>query len=238
MSRKTHKLTSKTNVSNYLNVSQDKEREPMKIGYGRTSTVEQDAGLEAQLRDLKAAGVDKSSASKFHRSTSSAGNSSPRLWTSCVTEIPSSSPNSTDWRGSVRHLHEIVEQLKKKGVALQILNLGIDTNTPTGKLMLTMLGGIAEFEREIMLERQKEGVAKAKRDGKYMGRKPTVQLQADAIRKLNAEGKSKIEIAAELGIHRSGVYRVLDKESDVEAQLEGKLKAWRKRGKNDEKDAA
>jgi DNA invertase Pin-like site-specific DNA recombinase len=81
----------------------------------------------------------------------------------------------------------------------------------------------------IMLERQKEGVAKAKREGKYMGRKPTVQLQADAIRKLNAQGKSAIEIAAELGIHRSGVYRVLDKEGDVEARMEGKLKAWKAR---------
>jgi DNA invertase Pin-like site-specific DNA recombinase len=119
--------------------------------------------------------------------------------------------------------------LKRKGVALQILNLGIDTNTPTGKLMLTMLGGIAEFERDIMLERQKEGVAKAKREGKYMGRKPTVQLQGDAIRKLNAEGKSAAEIAKDLGIHRSGVYRVLDKDADTEARLEGRLKAWKAR---------
>ena len=79
----------------------------------------------------------------------------------------------------------------------------------------------------MMLARQREGVAKAKREGKYMGRKPTVLMRAEEIRKLNAEGKSAIEIAAELGIHRSGVYRVLDKESDTEARLEGKLKAWR-----------
>ncbi|WP_219906663.1 recombinase family protein [Nitrosospira multiformis] len=54
----------------------------------------------------------------------------------------------------------------------------MDTSTPTGKLMLTVLGGIAQFEREMMLERQREGVARAKAAGKYNGRKPT----PDAIR--------------------------------------------------------
>ena len=201
----------------------------MKIGYARTSTVEQDAGLEAQLRDLKAAGVDRvfseqiSSIDVERREQFAAALDFVRDGdTLVVTKLDRLAR-------SVRHLHEIVEQLKKKGVALQILNLGIDTSTPTGKLMLTMLGGIAEFEREIMLERQKEGVAKAKREGKYMGRKPTVQLQGDKIRELNAQGKSAIEIAAELGIHRSGVYRVLDKDADVEARMEGKLKAWKER---------
>jgi DNA invertase Pin-like site-specific DNA recombinase len=81
-----------------------------------------------------------------------------------------------------------------------------------------------------MLARQREGVAKAKREGKYMGRKLTVLMRANEIRRLNAEGKRAIQIAAELGIHRSGIYRVLDKESDTEARLEGKLKAWRERG--------
>ena len=201
----------------------------MKIGYARTSTVEQDAGLEAQLRDLKAAGVDRifseqiSSVDVERREQFAAALDFVRDGdTLVITKLDRLAR-------SVRHLHEIVEQLKKKGAALQILNLGIDTNTPTGKLMLTMLGGIAEFERDIMLERQKEGVAKAKREGKYMGRKPTVQLQGDKIRELNAQGKSAAEIAKELGIHRSGVYRVLDKESDTEAQLEGKLKAWKER---------
>ena len=209
----------------------------MKIGYARTSTVEQDAGLEAQLRDLKAAGVER----VFSEKVSSVDVDKREQFalaldfvrdgdTLVVTKIDRLAR-------SVRHLHEIVEQLAKKGVALQILNLGFDTSTPTGKLMLTMLGGIAEFEREIMLERQKEGVAKAKREGKYMGRKPTVQLQGEAIRKLNAEGKSAIEIAAELGIHRSGVYRVLDKDTDVEARLEGKLEAWRERKGNGKEKA-
>ena len=125
---------------------------------------------------------------------------------------------------------EIQKRLKDKGVALKILDPSIDTSNEIGQFIFTVLASVAQLERGMMLGRQREGVAKAKREGKYMGRKPTVQLQADEIRRLNAEGKSAIEIAAELNIHRSGVYRVLDKESDVGARLEGKLNAWRKRG--------
>lgn len=55
-------------------------------------------------------------------------------------------------------------------MGLRILNLGMDTQTPTSKLMLTVLGGVAQFEQEMMLERQKEGVAKTKTAGKYKGR--------------------------------------------------------------------
>jgi hypothetical protein len=75
-----------------------------------------------------------------------------------------------------------------KGAALRILDLGIDTGKPTGKLVLTVLGGIAEFEREIMLERQREGIAKAKAAGKYKARKPTARAKADAVTALKAQG--------------------------------------------------
>jgi DNA invertase Pin-like site-specific DNA recombinase len=76
----------------------------------------------------------------------------------------------------------IIQRLQTKKVGLRILNLGIDTKTPTGKLMLTVLGGIAQFEHEIMLERQREGIARAKLDGKYKGRN---QLLKISIRKLS-----------------------------------------------------
>ena len=73
---------------------------------------------------------------------------------------------------SVADLMATVQTLDRKKVALRVLNLGMDTHTPTGKLMLTVLGGVAQFEREMMLERQREGVAKAKAAGKNKGRKP------------------------------------------------------------------
>ena len=75
--------------------------------------------------------------------------------------------------------------------------------------MLTMLGGIAEFERELMLERQAEGIAKAKAAGKYKGRKPTARLRSNEAKQLNAEGMSKKVIADRLGIGVASVYRIL-----------------------------
>src|SRR3546814_6109684 len=76
---------------------------------------------------------------------------------------------------SVAYLVAITEALRDKGVGLRVLSLNLDTATPTGKLMLNLLGSIAEFERELMLERQREGIAKAKAEGKFKGRAPTAR---------------------------------------------------------------
>jgi DNA invertase Pin-like site-specific DNA recombinase len=82
---------------------------------------------------------------------------------------------------SVAHLIAIGERLDAKGVSLKVLEQAIDTATPTGRLMFNMLGAIAQFERELMLERQREGVAKAKAEGKYKGRAPTARAKLRAI---------------------------------------------------------
>ena len=84
----------------------------------------------------------------------------------------------------------------------------MDTSTATGKMMLTVLGAIAEFERAMMLERQREGIAKAKSEGKYRGRAPTAQRQASDVLRLAAEGIGAAEIARRLGMHRASVYRI------------------------------
>lgn len=111
---------------------------------------------------------------------------------------------------SVADLVEITKRLEAKGVALKVLALNLDTSTPTGKLMLNMLGAVAQFEREIMLERQHEGVAKAKAEGKYKGRAPTARAKAGAIRALAARGDMTREaIAAEVGVGVASVYRAL-----------------------------
>lgn len=72
---------------------------------------------------------------------------------------------------STKDLLEIVERLTSKGVSLVSNKENVDTSTPTGKLMLTMIGAIAEFERQNLLDRQAEGIQIAKREGKYSGRK-------------------------------------------------------------------
>jgi DNA invertase Pin-like site-specific DNA recombinase len=77
------------------------------------------------------------------------------------------------------------------------------------KLMLNRLGSIAEFERELMLERQREGIAKAKAEGKYKGRAPTARRKAADVIRLKAKGKTGDAIAVELGIGRASVFRIL-----------------------------
>ena len=85
----------------------------------------------------------------------------------------------------------------------------MDTRNPTSKLMLTILAGVATWEREIMLERQREGIAKAKAEGKYKGRAPTVAKKAVTIRALHAAGVGPAHIAKRLGVARSSVYRMI-----------------------------
>ena len=178
----------------------------MIIGYARTSTTDQDAGLEAQHRDLGAAGVEK----LFSEQVSSVAQR-PQLDAALdfVREGDVFVVTKLDRLArSVANLIDITRRLEAKGVALRILQLNLDTSTPTGKLMLNMMAGIAQFERELMLERQLEGIAKAKAEGKYKGRQATID--AGKIRELVALGIPKAKIAKQLGISRDSVYRALD----------------------------
>jgi len=105
-------------------------------------------------------------------------------------------------------------RLEEKRVALRILGIGVDTGTPTGRLMVNLLGSIAQFEREVMLERQREGIAKAKAEGRCRGRKPTARAMAAHVMEMQREGVTKEAIATKLGIGVASVYRVLRDASD------------------------
>lgn len=173
------------------------------IGYARVSTTGQ--SLEQQLAAL--AGCEK----VFNEKVSGSKTDRPQLQAMLefvrsgdvlkVTKLDRLARNT-------RHLLEITDQLHAKGVTLQILNLGIDTATPTGKLMLTMIGAIATFEREIMLERQAEGIALAKAKGVYKGRKPTAMEKRDEVLHLLSQGIAKASVAKRLGISVSSVHRI------------------------------
>jgi|SRR5665213_719176 len=179
----------------------------MIVGYARTSTADQVAGLDAQVRDLQAAGCEK----LWQEQVSSVAE---RLQLSAaldfVREGDTFMVTKVDRLArSTAHLVEIIERLKAKHVALRIINLGLDTTTPTGKLMVQMLGAVAEFEREMMLERQRDGIEKARAEGRYKGRAPTARRQLGEIRRLREGGAGAVEIAKALGIGRASVYRVL-----------------------------
>src|SRR5262249_11246109 len=110
---------------------------------------------------------------------------------------------------STSDLLRINERLTAKGVTLRVVDPNIDTATPAGRLTMTIIGAVAQFEREIMLERQREGIAKAQREGKYKGRVPTARRQTDKVIELKKQGKKVEEIAAALAISRASVFRVL-----------------------------
>lgn len=180
----------------------------MLIGYARTSTLEQEAGLEAQVRDLASLGCEK----LFREHASAVG---PRKALEQAIEFARAGDTITVMKldrlaRSVTHMGNIIATLEAKGVALRIVNLGVDTGTPTGKLMVNVLAGVAQFEREMMLERQREGIAKAKAEGAYKGRKPTARAKAEEVKALAAEGLSMAAIAAKLGIGKGSVHRILN----------------------------
>lgn len=183
----------------------------MLIGYARTSTLDQVNGLDAQLEELKGLGCEKI----FEEQVSSVAQRQKLQEaldfardgdTFVVTKLDRLAR-------SIQHLWQIVAQLDAKSVHLRILNLGIDTSTATGRLVLTVLGGIAEFERSMMLERQREGIARAKAQGKYKGRAPTARKKAAEIIELKSSGVKPSEIAKHLEISRASVYRILREKS-------------------------
>lgn len=109
---------------------------------------------------------------------------------------------------SVGDLHQIIEKLAAKNVGFRCLNQsGVGTDSSTGKLMLSILGAVAQFENDIRKERQAEGIAKARAAGKYQGRKP--KINPTRVKELHARGLGASAIAREMGIGRASVYRAL-----------------------------
>ncbi|MFD0982833.1 recombinase family protein [Tropicimonas aquimaris] len=178
----------------------------MLIGYARTSTLEQKRSLAAQVDALKEHGCE-------------------RVWSEQVSSVATRKAleDTLDFvregdtlvvtkldrlARSVRHLGEIVDLMEARKANLRILDLNLDTSTPTGQLMLNVLGSVAQFERQIMLERQREGIQKAKEAGRYKGRKPTARAKAGEVQALLEAGMTKRAIAAELSISERSVYRV------------------------------
>lgn len=177
----------------------------MIIGYARTSTREQDAGLAAQVRELKRLGCEK--IFKEQVSSVAARPELEKLLETIRTGDKLVVTKLDRLARSVLDLGKIVERLQEAGADLQIVAMGVDTSTATGKLMLNVLGSVAQFEREMMLERQRDGIAKAKTEGKYKGRKSA--FSRERAQALRDQGLSLAEIGHRLGVSRQAVYAKL-----------------------------
>lgn len=179
----------------------------MLVGYARVSTIEQN--LDRQLIAFQENNVEK----VFSDKASGKNIDRPQLKamldfvregdTVVVTELARLGRDTRD-------LLNIIDQLQAKGVQFKSLKENIDTNTPTGRLMLTMLSAIGQFERECILERQREGIAVAKAQGKYKGRKAKElpQFEEQYKRYLNRE-INKTQLAKILGVSRPTLDKVI-----------------------------
>ena len=115
------------------------------------------------------------------------------------------------WGRSVTDLLATLQELEHLGVGFVSLTEALDLTTPAGRAMAGLLAVFAEFEREILRERVRAGLAHARANGKRLGRPLTAGLQTDQIRKLRRAGISKSEIARRLNIGRTSVRRILDR---------------------------
>lgn len=175
------------------------------VGYARVSTTDQN--LEVQLDALNKLGMDRIYQEK------ASGADCDRVELAAMLDYVREGDTVVACKfdrlaRSTRHLLEIVDRLTAKGVTLKVLNIDLDTSTPTGKLLLTMLAAIAAFERDMMLERQADGIAKAKEKGRYTGRKPTARAKSSEVVALLSQGMTKDAVASKLGIGVASVYRI------------------------------
>jgi DNA invertase Pin-like site-specific DNA recombinase len=185
---------------------------PIRIGYIRVSTAEQNTDRQLDGEQLTVTFTDKASGKNTDR---------PQLQAMLAGNWPEGSTvvvHSMDRLArSLSDLLRIVEQLTARGIAVQFVKegktfKGSETSDPMDKLMLFMLGAFAEYERTLIRERQREGIAKAKERGVYRGR-PKKYIDTERITQIVSEatalGANKTRIAAKYGISRDTLYKYL-----------------------------
>lgn len=185
----------------------------MNIAYIRVSTVEQNEARQAEA--IKHCKIDK----VYQEKLSAKNTNRPKLQEMLEFAREGDTIYVADFSRlarSTKDLLELVELLESKGVQLVSIKENIDTATATGRLMLKMISAINDFERENMLERQREGIAIAKAEGKYKGRKEVSipDFNKHYQRYMNRE-VSKIQLAKELGISRPTLDKLIKEHQQV-----------------------
>lgn len=190
-------------------------------GYARTSTFEQAAGLADQIARLKASGCDK----VLDEQVSATDMKGREKWKAIMDGLkPGDVVTITKIDRAARSVADMVaitQAITAAGASLRVLDLNLDTGTPTGTLMLNMLTAVAQFERDLMLERQRVGIEAAKARDKtlplaqraYKGAPPKARAKIDSIKALLAAGKTKAQAARDLNIGVASVYRLLKEDA-------------------------
>ncbi|MBD8619739.1 recombinase family protein [Sphingomonas sp. CFBP 13728] len=175
----------------------------MIVGYARVSTTDQD--LAVQIAALTAQGCEKIFSEKRSGTNTQRDQLSAAM--DFVREGDTLLVTRLDrFARSAHDLHSLVHRLIHNGVGFRCTEQGgVDTTTSSGKLMLSMLGAVAEFETEIRKERQLEGIAAAKARGVYKGRQRATD--SSTIRAMLDEGMKPGEVARSLGVSRMTVHR-------------------------------
>ena len=176
-----------------------------KIGYARVSSFDQDHATQAaRLKDAGCEIIRKEKASGKTR----AGRDELAAILDFIRPGDELVVVKLDRLGrSTRDVLNLVHELEQKGAGLRVLEPEFCTSTDTGRILVTVLGMVAEMERRFILERQRAGIDAAKKKGVYKGRKPSVPVEQ--VRKMRGEGKGPAEIAAVLGVSRMSVWRAL-----------------------------
>lgn len=180
----------------------------MLIGYARVSTVEQSVGL--QLDALQGAGVEQTFVDE---GVSGSVSSRPEL-DKCLAMLRAGD-TLVVWRldrlaRSLKNLLELVESLSARGIHLRSLTESIDTSSASGRLILSVFGALAEFERSLIIERTQAGLAAARARGARIGRPTAMNAgQVEQAKTLVGAGHRVSEVARTLGVGRSTLYRVL-----------------------------
>ncbi len=177
------------------------------VGYARVSTIDQDLSL--QLDALKNAGCKKIFSEKISANTKT-DRTKLRACLGYLREGDTLIVTRIDRLSrSLRDLQNLIYDLKDQGIYLKATEQPIDTSTSAGKAFLDMLGVFAEFETNLRRERQLEGIAKAKKAGKYKGRQPTARAKSNRVVDLISKGFTRQSVAKTLDIGIASVYRIL-----------------------------